>query len=164
MENDITPTAHETAYDRLAQVFSRVYAETGSIATTLEVLDTQRARELVAKPTPDLPKRVIAAAAACFHVMPPARLLRPGRHRDICSARWVAAWMLRRRNWSTLKIGRFLGLDHSTVLHGLRRVAADENLLLLASAAEDRIAGEEPRRSLQIRHDSPASTPSSRSG
>lgn len=140
MENDITPPAHDTAYDRLAQVFSRVYAETGSIATTLEVLDTQRARELVAKPTPDLPKRVLAAAAALFHVTPPARLLRPGRHRDICSARWVAAWMLRRRNWSTPKIGRFLGLDHSTVLHGLRRVAASEDLLLMASAAEEQVA------------------------
>jgi chromosomal replication initiation ATPase DnaA len=140
MDNDITPPAHHTAYDRLAQVFSRVYAETGSIATTLEVLVTQHVRELVAKPTPDLPKRVLAAAAALFHVTPPARLLRPGRHRDVCSARWIAAWMLRRRNWSTPKIGRFLGLDHSTVLHGLRRVAACENLLLMASAAEEQVA------------------------
>lgn len=139
MENDITPPTHDTAYDRLAQVFSRIYAETGSIATTLEVLDMQRARELVAKPTPDLPKRVLAAAAALFHVTPPARLLRPGRHRDICSARWIAAWMLRRRNWSTLKIGRFLGLDHSTVLHGLRCVARREDLLLAARAAEQQI-------------------------
>src|SRR5689334_4954085 len=141
MENDIAPLTHDTAYDRLAQVFSRVYAETGSIATTLEVLDTQRARELVAKPTPDLPKRVIAAAAALFHVTPPARLLRPGRHRDICSARWIAAWMLRRRNWSTLKIGRFLGLDHSTVLHGLRRVAESTSLLTAARTAEEAIDG-----------------------
>jgi hypothetical protein len=139
MENDTAPPTHETAYDRLAQVFSRVYAETGSIATTLEVLDTQRARELVTKPTPDLPKRVLAAAAALFHVAPPARLLSPGRHRDICSARWIAAWMLRMRNWSTPKIGRFLGLDHSTVLHGLRRVAASQELLLMARAAQEQI-------------------------
>jgi chromosomal replication initiation ATPase DnaA len=139
MENDITPPTHETTYDRLAQAFSRVYAETGSIATTLEVLDTQRARELVTKPMPDLPKRVLAAAAALFHVMPPARLLRPGRHRDICSARWIAAWMLRRRNWSTLKIGRFLGIDHSTVLHGLRRVAGSDELLLLARRADEQL-------------------------
>ena len=142
MENDITPPTHETPYDRLAEVFSRVYAETGSIATTLEVLDTQRARESVAKPMPDLPKRVLAAAAALFHVTPPARLLRAGRHRDICSARWIAAWMLRRRNWSTLKVGRFLGIDHSTVLHGLRRVAANKNLLLMASAAEEQIGND----------------------
>lgn len=137
MENDTAPPVHETPYDRLAQVFSRVYAETGSIATTLEVLDTQRARELVAKPPPDLPKRVLATAAALFHVTPPARLLRPGRHRDICSARWVAAWILRRRRWSTVKIGRFFGLDHSTVLHGLRRVAASQELILQARLAEE---------------------------
>lgn len=138
MDNDSPPLPHESRYDRLAEAFSRVYAETGSIATALEVLDTQRARQALAKPVPDLPKRVLAAAASFFHV-PPARLLRPGRHRDICSARWVAAWMLRRRNWSTTKIGRFLGLDHSTVLHGLRRVADNQELLLMASAAEDRL-------------------------
>ena len=136
MDDDTQPTPRETAYDRLAQTFSRVYAETGSIATTLEVLDTQRARELVAKAIPDLPKRVIAAAASLFHVVPAARILRPGRHRDICSARWIAAWLLRRRDWSTLKIGRYLGIDHSTVLHGLRRVAGSQDLLLAARAAE----------------------------
>ena len=139
MDNDSPPSPHESRYDRLAEAFSRVYAETGSIATTLEVLDTQRARELVAQPIPDLSKRVLAAAASLFHVVPPSRLLRPGRHRDICSARWVAAWVLRRRNWSTPKIGRFFCLDHSTVLHGLRRVAASQELLLIARAAEDLI-------------------------
>ncbi len=146
MENDTAPPVHETRYDRLAQVFSRVYAQTGSIATTLEVLDTQRARELVARPTPDLPKRVLAAAAAIFHVTPPARLLNPGRHRDICAARWIASWILRRRNWSTVKIGRFLGLDHSTVLHGLRRIAESNELLLAARTAEEIVDCEGPRR------------------
>lgn len=143
MDNDSPPSPHESHYDRLAEAFSRVYAETGSIATTLEVLDTQRARQAIAKPVPDLPKRVLAAAASSFHV-PPARLLRPGRHRDICCARWIAAWMLRRRNWSTPKIGRFLGLDHSTVLHGLRRVGESDALLLAARTAEDRLEREAP--------------------
>lgn len=142
MDNDSPPSPHESRYDRLAQAFSRVYAETGSIATTLEVLDTQRARELVAQPIPDLPKRVLAAAASLFHVVPRSRLLRPGRHRDICSARWVAAWMLRRRNWSTPKIGRFFGLDHSTVLHGLRRVAESTSLILAARTAEEQLQRE----------------------
>jgi chromosomal replication initiation ATPase DnaA len=125
-------------YERLAGVFSCVYAETNDIATTLEVLDAHRARELVRRPTADLPHRVLAVAAALFHV-PASRLLRPGRHRDICSARWIAAWILRQRGWSTLKIGRFLRLDHSTVLHGLRRVVADRGLLLLARDAIRRI-------------------------
>jgi chromosomal replication initiation ATPase DnaA len=138
MDNDSLPSPHQSRYDRLAEAFSRVYAETRSIATTLEVLDTQRTRQAVAKPVPDLPKRVLAAAASFFHV-PPARLLRPGRHRDICTARWIAAWIFRRRDWSTPKIGRFFGLDHSTVLHGLRRVAASQDLLLIARVAEDQI-------------------------
>jgi len=73
----------------LAGVFSRVYAETHDIATTLEVLDAHRTPELVPRPTADLPHRVLAMAAALFHV-PASRLLRPGRHRDICSARWIA--------------------------------------------------------------------------
>jgi chromosomal replication initiation ATPase DnaA len=127
-------------YERLADVFSRVYAETNDIAIALEVLDVHRAREAHARPMPDLPKRVLAVSASLFNVVPPARLLRPGRHRDICSARWIAAWTLRRRGWSTLKIGRFLGLDHSTVLHGLRRVAERHELLLAATVAEDLLA------------------------
>lgn len=136
MDTDIAPPPpHESRYERLARAFSAVYAETGSIATALEVLDTQRERAAVAKPAPDFPRRVLAAAASLFYV-PAARLLRPGRHRDICSARWVAAWILRRHNWSTTKIGGFLGLDHSTVLHGLRRVAGSNELLLAARAAE----------------------------
>jgi chromosomal replication initiation ATPase DnaA len=125
-------------YEALAEVFSRVYAETHDIATTLEVLDAHRAREELAPPRADLPQCILAAAAALFHV-PPSRLLRPGRHRDLCCARWIAAWILRQHGWSTIKIGRFLGLDHSTVLHGLRRVAADHRLHLLARDAAHRI-------------------------
>lgn len=125
-------------YEDLAVVFSRVYAETNDIATALEVLDAHRARQALVRPMPDLANRVLIAAAAPFHI-PASRLLRPGRHRDICSARWIAAWILRQRRWSTLKIGRFLGLDHSTVLHGLRRVAASQELLLLARDAAERI-------------------------
>ena len=136
MDNDSPPSPHESRYDRLAEAFSRVYAETGSIATTLEVLDTQRARQWMAKPVPDLPKQVLNVAASVFYV-PASRLLRPGRHRDICSARWIAAWLLRRRRWTTVKIGSYLRLDHSTVLHGLRRVANSHDLLLLARRADE---------------------------
>ena len=136
MENEPAQTASESRYDRLAQVFSRVYAETHSVATALEVLDMHRAREAVARPIPDLPKHVLTIAASVFHV-PASRLLQPGRHRDICSARWIASWLLHRRRWTTVKIGRYLGLDHSTVLHGLRRVANSDDLLLLARRADE---------------------------
>jgi chromosomal replication initiation ATPase DnaA len=135
MNADVPSTDCDSRYDHLAQVFSRVFAETHSVATALEVLDVHRAREALARPVLDLPKQVLAAAAAVVHV-PASRLLRPGRHRDLCAARWIAAWLLHRRRWTTVKIGRFLGLDHSTVLHGLRRVAASHELLLLARSAE----------------------------
>lgn len=131
-------------YERLADVFSRVYEATNDIAITLEVLDAHRAREVIARPRSDLAARVLAVAAATFHVIPPRRLLQPGRHRDICSARWVASWILRRQGWSTVKVGRYLGLDHSTVLHGLRRVAERHQLLICARDAEARLQLEEP--------------------
>ncbi len=133
--------AHQTVaetYEDLARIFSAVYAATNDIATTLEVLDAHRARITVLRPGPELLQRVLAAAASVFNV-PMPRLLRAGRHRDVCYARWVAAWMLRQRSWSTVKIGRFLHLDHSTVLHGLRRVANDTHLMLHARAAETRL-------------------------
>jgi len=136
MENDIAQPDSQSRYDRLAQVFSSVYAETHSVATALEVLDTHRAREAIARPMPDLPKQVLTVAGSLFHV-PASRLLQPGRHRDICSARWIAAWLLHRRRWTTVKIGSYLRLDHSTVLHGLRRVANSDDLLLLARRADE---------------------------
>jgi hypothetical protein len=126
-------------YEQLAEVFSCVYESTGDIAVTLEVLDLHRARSVILKPSPDFAARVVDLAAAYFHVVLSRRLLRPGRHRDICAARWIASWVLHRRSWSTLKIGRFFGLDHSTVLHGLRRVADRSDLLLCARDVEARI-------------------------
>jgi chromosomal replication initiation ATPase DnaA len=124
-------------YDRLADEFSRVYAETKDIAATLEILDARRPLQSVARPIPELPRRVIEIAASFFYVTPASRLLRPGRHRDLCSARWIAAWLLRRQQWTLAKIAAFLRLDHSTVIHGLRRVRETEDLLWMARAAEE---------------------------
>src|SRR6185312_16560060 len=94
-----------------------------SIAIALEVLDTYRAREVLTRPADqDLPKRAIAIAASLFHV-PAKRLLERNRRADVTSARYVAAWLLRRRRWSFPKIAELFGLDHSTMIHGLRKVA-----------------------------------------
>jgi len=43
----MTMPLSETDYDRLAETFSRIYAETHSIAIALEILDAQRARQAV---------------------------------------------------------------------------------------------------------------------
>jgi chromosomal replication initiation ATPase DnaA len=124
------------AYERYAAIFSTVHAETHSIAIALEVLDASRAREAIICP-PDryLPTRIIAIAASLFCV-PPQSVMQRRRHRDITSARYVAAWLLRRHHWSTTKIGAFLHLDHSTIVHGLQKVSRDQSLYAAAQSAE----------------------------
>jgi chromosomal replication initiation ATPase DnaA len=133
-------------YERLADRFSRIYAETGSIAATLELLDAERAGDTSSTAIDlQLPNHVLDVAASLYYVKPARRLLRPGSHRDICAARWIASWLLRKHGWTTLKIGRFLSVDHSTVIHGLRRVAADATLRRMVCLAAELLASRSAR-------------------
>ena len=133
-EGDIDRPA--SAYERYADIFSRAYADAQSIAIALEVLDTYRACEALARPSDqDLPKLVLVTAASLFHV-PVKVLLERNRHADVTSARYVAAWVLRRRRWSYEKIAELFDMDHSTIIHGLRKVATTSQLLLTALKAE----------------------------
>lgn len=122
-------------YTRYAAILSRVFKETGSLEIALEVLDAHRAREALAPARPDLLDQVLTVSSSLFGV-PRKRILERNRHRHFTSARYVAAWLLRRRRWSTMKIGEALGLDHSTVLSGLRKVANALDLLVAAHKAE----------------------------
>ena len=133
--NPTAPAQPATSYERWSVIFSRIHAEVRSIPIALEVLDTYRAREALQPRPIDVPKRILAICAAAFNV-PAERLLQRNRHQDVTSARYVAAWLLRRRRWAYSKIGEFLRLDHSTIIHGLRKVAACDHLLLAASKAE----------------------------
>jgi chromosomal replication initiation ATPase DnaA len=55
-------------------------------------------------------------------------LLKPGRTTAVVRARWRAMNVLRVRGYSLSEIGRRFGCHHSTVLYGLRQLAAgDEN-------------------------------------
>lgn len=74
--------------------------------------------------------REIIVEAAHHHGVTVAALKGPRRYRDICLARWRAMYRLRslRRPDGTVRfslpqIGDFLALDHTTVLHGIRRYA-----------------------------------------
>jgi Bacterial dnaA protein helix-turn-helix len=131
-----TRTPALAPYERYAAIFSLAHAETHSIAAALELVDTFRAQEAPsALPDADLPSRVLKISAALFSV-PIERLHQRLRHRDVTSARYVAAWLLSRRHWASTKIGAHLGLDHSTVLRGIRRVEATDHLRTLACKAE----------------------------
>jgi hypothetical protein len=139
---DVEPAS--SAYERYAGVFSRAYADVHSIALALEIVDTYRAREALTRPV-DLgrPERVLAVAASLFDV-PARRLLERNRRSDVTAARYVAAWIFRRRRWALTKIAEFLCLDHSTIVHGLRKVAATSHLLLAALKAEQLLEAEVP--------------------
>jgi chromosomal replication initiation ATPase DnaA len=133
--NDVNPAAPRGPYARYADLFSRIYAETGSIEIALEVYETQRAREDLLRPKRlDLPERVVELAAAAFGVTP-SRLYAADRHSAVVAARRVASWVLRRRHWSKQQIGDYFHQDHSTVITGLRVVANDQQLLLAAHKA-----------------------------
>lgn len=56
-------------------------------------------------------------------------LLRPRGPKEVVEARWEAMYRMRRRaRLSTPCIGRELGLDHATVLYGLRQYMARARL------------------------------------
>lgn len=101
---------HPCPYARYAEVFSRVYRDTGSIEIALEVVDAFRTRETVLPPViADVPTLVLKVVAQLFSVKPKL-LFGRNRHRDVTSARYVASWLLFRRRWSKSKIASFFDL------------------------------------------------------
>jgi len=125
-----------SAYERYADVFSRAYSQTRSIPMSLEILDAYRTHEAHTLPADiGFHGRVVALAASLFN-LPAERLFEPGRRKDVTSARYVAAWILRRHHWAHAKIGELFNLDHSTIVHGVRKVGSTNHLRLAAVKAE----------------------------
>lgn len=67
-------------------------------------------------------RRAIESASQAFGI-PVSAIMGPQRSRPICHARWAAMKLLREREWGLSDIGRGMGLDHTSVLHALRRTA-----------------------------------------
>ena len=44
------------------------------------------------------------------------------RFREHVEARWLVMYALRKQKYSTAQIGKMMGRDHSTVVHGLHKV------------------------------------------
>lgn len=128
-------------YARWAPIFEQALSDMKSVPLALALLDTVRARESRRFRTlaEQNPAQVVRVAAALFHV-PSKRLFERCRQADVTSARYVASWVLRRRHWSLHKIARFFSLDHSTIVHGLRKVDTTAHLLFAAHKAEHLLA------------------------
>ena len=126
----------QSPYERWADIFARAHGDTHSIALALEVLDAIRSLENIGThPAVDDAGRILAIAASLFSV-PVKRLRERNRHRDVTNARYVAAFLLRRRHWTTEKSGALFGLDHSTIVTGLQKVENTPHLLVAVAKAE----------------------------
>jgi chromosomal replication initiation ATPase DnaA len=129
-------TVPQTPYERWADIFSIALKDTHSIALALEVLDNIRALENTGtQPAADDSGRIVAVVASLFAV-PAQRLHERNRRRDVTDARYVAAFLLRRRHWTTEKTGAFFGLDHSTIVTGLQKVENTPRLRVAVAQAE----------------------------
>ncbi len=138
----------DNPYARWADIFARAHNDTHSIATALEVLDAIREHERLSPPPVDNEvDRILAIAASLFSV-PLKRLRERSQRQDVTSARYVAAMLLRRRRWTTTKIGDLFGLDHSTIVGGIQKVENTPHLFVAAAKAEQLLsldgAGETP--------------------
>lgn len=65
------------------------------------------------------------------------------RTRYIMDARHVAFWLMRDAGRSLSEIGREMDKDHTTVMHGCRRVAKSPELLAVAAEIRTFLTGEE---------------------
>jgi len=130
------PSEPSTPYSRWADIFARAHNDTQSIAVALEVVDAIREEEGTDPPpvTHEV-DRILAIVARLFD-MPVKRLRERSRRQDVTSARYVAAMLLRRRRWTTTKLGHYFGLDHSTIVYGLQKVANTHHLLIAAAKVE----------------------------
>jgi len=64
---------------------------------------------------------VIIAEVAQRMGVPEERLRAPDRTREVAAARHAAFWALKQAGLNPARIARLLGLNHSTVVHGLAR-------------------------------------------
>jgi chromosomal replication initiation ATPase DnaA len=81
--------------------------------------------------------------ASCHHFSVTADDVLSGkRDRVHVDARHVAMWLMRDAGRSYPEIGNEIGVDHSTVMNGVKRVEGDERLLATACEIRAALTGE----------------------
>ena len=58
--------------------------------------------------------------SAYWHGVEPSEIMSHSRRKPVCDARRAVMRQLRADGFTTTQIGRWLGRDHTTVVHGLR--------------------------------------------
>lgn len=83
---------------------------------------------------------IITAAvttAAATHGVTPADIAGPSRHRNVTQARQIACWIAHDVGATYSAIGAVINRDHTTVMHGCRRVENSHALLAMARVIRD---------------------------
>lgn len=82
--------------------------------------------------------------AACQHYGVTEEAVRSSRRDQItANARHTAMWLMRDANRSYAEIGRELDVDHTTVMHGVKRIEKTPDLLAIATSIRTALTGEE---------------------
>lgn len=82
-------------------------------------------------------------AAVCAYTKVSAAAIYDGRRdRATVEARQTVMWLLRDSGRSYPEIGTALDIDHTTAMHGVRRVQADNRLLATAHVIREQLTGE----------------------
>jgi len=90
----------------------------GELPMPLDVAETRAERKLWA-PSRGVVLKLVSSASG----YPVEALCGQGRDHDLCRARHVGFWLMRRYGYAMSEVGHaFGGRDHSTVVYGVRRV------------------------------------------
>lgn len=103
----------------VAKALKRGLATTYEMAQKLNLPSPPRK----VKPLPTITARTVIARVAAECRVTTYDILSVSKRRPVCRARWLVMRSLRDRKYSLSKIGQCLGLDHTTVISGLRRHA-----------------------------------------
>lgn len=135
--------------DRLAALYKRRQKVIAEIERSHEVrqkLDAEIEIELANQQRLEA-HQVLAAVAAAYVVDDVEQLRARTRNARMSEARHVVFWILHQRYWSAPAIGELMHRDHTTVLHGVRRVESSPELRAIA---DDLHAGLRPETGVRL--------------
>lgn len=104
----------------------RVAASASLSAQPANLALAQRALEdLIPRTNLDIPAALIVEQTAAYFGFPPSDLVSKSRSRQLTTARHVAMYLLRElTGLSLIRIGETFDRDHSTALHGIKKIEA----------------------------------------
>lgn len=131
---DMSLTELQSAVALMAQTQGRIMSRLQGLETALQgkadraPCGSAKCRPSTSPPTPAERATVAQAARAVERLTGvSATLIRsPSRTKRVVRARWLAMKIAHDCGLSIAGIGRALAMDHTTVMHGLRQIAAEQ--------------------------------------